>query len=541
VNHFFGYARTLNETIQTTGVTPGPPASAQYPGVAGRVFNAGTEVLASIFADDLGTIPFPNPFSVNSDGQFSFYGPTSTYDLYFSTGVIDRVTREIEAPSYPSGLFPPPGGDTLRGRLARRTDGVRGLWMDSGQQWVSVVGEVIDVKDFGAVGDGAADDTLAIQTAIEAAVAAGGGMVYLPRGVYEISDVLVLNMGAPDVSVALVGAGCNSTQIVQSNNAVDLFQIGANGAQVADSIQIRDLRLTGGRYGLNLNNALMGRFDRLTIESNHTAIYFQGQNESHVFRDIVLSGNGSTQHGIWGANLNGGPGLVLDLPEIQKCSFERFRVHAMADTAVLLTAGVLGNQQSSGANRFKDFTFESNKREALEFHFSYATSVDGATIEEQLDADDTYSALSVTDASTVYCRNLYFADGGSHRHKYLCYVHGASLYIADSSLTNAATAEIRNDGGSTALNIVSTIVDDRNSVSFADATCRALSFISGLRDGGANLIEADITMIATADLPSNAANANNLQIAIENAGAGDKNLILFAGGQRFRIDGGTAF
>jgi Pectate lyase superfamily protein len=43
------------------------------------------------------------------------------------------------------------------------------------------------VKQFGAAGDGVTDDTAAIQAAIDATSAAGGGMVFFPAGVYVIS------------------------------------------------------------------------------------------------------------------------------------------------------------------------------------------------------------------------------------------------------------------------------------------------------------------------------------------------------------------
>jgi hypothetical protein len=48
------------------------------------------------------------------------------------------------------------------------------------------------------------------------------------------------------------------------------------------------------------------------------------------------------------------------------------------------------------------------------------------------------------------------------------------------------------------------------------------------------------SVVATASLPAAAA-AQNGRIIIEDAGAGDRNLIVYAGGQRFRIDGGAAF
>ena len=44
-----------------------------------------------------------------------------------------------------------------------------------------------DVKAFGAVGDGVADDTQKIQQAINAAGANGGGTVFFPQGKYRVT------------------------------------------------------------------------------------------------------------------------------------------------------------------------------------------------------------------------------------------------------------------------------------------------------------------------------------------------------------------
>jgi len=47
-------------------------------------------------------------------------------------------------------------------------------------------------------------------------------------------------------------------------------------------------------------------------------------------------------------------------------------------------------------------------------------------------------------------------------------------------------------------------------------------------------------VVLTADLPAASTDMDG-RIIIEDGGAGDRNLIVYAGGQRFRIDGGSTF
>jgi polygalacturonase len=60
---------------------------------------------------------------------------------------------------------------------------------------------VFKVRDFGAVGDGVATNTMAVQSAIDAASAAGGGVVEIPRGAFlcgpvRLADKINLHLDA---------------------------------------------------------------------------------------------------------------------------------------------------------------------------------------------------------------------------------------------------------------------------------------------------------------------------------------------------------
>lgn len=59
-------------------------------------------------------------------------------------------------------------------------------------------GALFNVLDYGAVGDGVTDDTAAIQAAIDAAAAQGGGIVKLPYGQFLVSE-LVFDNGCSQV------------------------------------------------------------------------------------------------------------------------------------------------------------------------------------------------------------------------------------------------------------------------------------------------------------------------------------------------------
>jgi len=102
--------------------------------------------------------------------------------------------------------------------------------------------EQASVKQYGALGDGSTNDTTAIQDAIDAIYAAGGGTVYFPAGTYMVGPLWARN------KVCLKGTF--GSVIIKARNGVDV-QILGNENQLAgtsvDYFEINGLIFDGNK------------------------------------------------------------------------------------------------------------------------------------------------------------------------------------------------------------------------------------------------------------------------------------------------------
>jgi len=147
---------------------------------------------------------------------------------------------------------------------------------------------VVSVKDapYNAKGDGTTDDTTAIQAAINAVVASGGGEVYFPRGTYKITTALVMDTGSYLVGIALRGTGRNS---IISQTGVGEDAIKFSTTQFLQNSYIRDMQINTSATSGHVINIVYGctccYFDNLELNVGNTG-------KSIFYADFTTFGGG---------------------------------------------------------------------------------------------------------------------------------------------------------------------------------------------------------------------------------------------------------
>jgi hypothetical protein len=156
-------------------------------------------------------------------------------------------------------------------------------------------GEIVfDVKAYGATGTGSTDDTSAVQSAINACSAAGGGTVYFPTGSYKLTPLsaTVPALTVPS-KVTLAGAGREATTLLKNGNGILIDFSGPGPISVTTNWNvyqgIRDMYINGqGASGLIYRIYYVQFF----LEEN---LYIDGNNDvcvdmAQVFDSRFLNG-----------------------------------------------------------------------------------------------------------------------------------------------------------------------------------------------------------------------------------------------------------
>ncbi|PDT71743.1 hypothetical protein CO683_00865 [Bradyrhizobium ottawaense] len=168
-------------------------------------------------------------FGFGANGELIYpAGPTFTAGTYVGVADIDsRATAQVTTFGGSINLVRTGGyaapGDGGGGTYKRGTGG--GSFTDGGGvSWVPIaVDDSINVKVFGAKGDGSTDDTAAIQAAITA-YQGTGATIFLPRGAYKVSSPITITG-----TLRLVGESRSGAAITWTSTT--LYVLNINTAQ----------------------------------------------------------------------------------------------------------------------------------------------------------------------------------------------------------------------------------------------------------------------------------------------------------------------
>jgi len=204
-----------------------------------------------------------------------------------------RVARKHIVPAYCAGLLPALLALTL--------------------SHSAVQARSVDVRSYGAVGDGVADDTPALQRALDA-VRSEGGAVYVPAGRYRISDALRVH------SRTSVHGDGPASEIVSDKDGWRLDTTQRYGMLTVfdgHSVEISKLTLRGtvtASHMMTPKLIYLERVERISIHDNYfedTAFegLWQGGKPDET-RDVVVSRN-------FFRNIGRPAGQYVGLPAIQ--------------------------------------------------------------------------------------------------------------------------------------------------------------------------------------------------------------------------------
>lgn len=116
-------------------------------------------------------------------------------------------------------------------------------------RWILQYSGALNVRSFGAKGDSQADDTSAIQTAINYVQTAGGGTIFIPAGTYKLTATISITANRVRLIGEQVGQSLSSgTTLKQTSSTTDIISISAP-SQALTGVSVQNLNLVGNSGG----------------------------------------------------------------------------------------------------------------------------------------------------------------------------------------------------------------------------------------------------------------------------------------------------
>jgi hypothetical protein len=226
----------------------------------------------------------------------------------------------------------------------------------------------ISVKDFGAVGDGIAIDTTAIQAAmsrakvLSSASGVTGATVWFPPGVYVIDQALTLSSAT---GVTLRGGGAGSTQIWSTNGTANGFTFTSCSTFELSGLRLLPPDTTGSTgVGISLVNCSSVHVADMVLDNNNGGLFLCAlkalgsggiSSSIHIDRCSLTGTDSATGRGIWlasttfvyirstaaGSGSTGGA-VDLELSGSTGSVFIEATSFISADTGIKFTSGLTG-------------------------------------------------------------------------------------------------------------------------------------------------------------------------------------------------------
>jgi hypothetical protein len=244
--------------------------------------------------------------------------------------------------------------------------------------------DVVNVKDFGAVGDGVADDTVAIQAAINS-IGSKGGLVYFPAGTYLVSSTITISkdktylQGQGNNSIITRNTDYGNTFVFTGNTTtgLNLFDVGISDIKITSTalttsgahiyaegawrMTINNIYLQDGFIGFDFKGLVASNINNIYVV--FTSLYagsasgrkymtfrnagaaFAKKSSGDVFvNNFNLRGNTSNQITEYGLEVISGDGLWFENGHIGNTTTAN--IHINANTAEMLNLLFFSNVMS---------------------------------------------------------------------------------------------------------------------------------------------------------------------------------------------------
>lgn len=238
----------------------------------------------------------------------------------------------------------------------------------SSRRWKRLYDGPFDAKWFGAVGNGTADDTAAIQAVLDVVNAANGGAIFLPAGTYKVTAAL--NITGID-NLLFYGAGDDASIIRSTSATADVFfDSGTSWFRTFRDFSIESsVTRTDGNY-FNLAGERRGLFDRIRITGHFNGFNFVGFEQTEMRSCSITKPSGAGTGIICGTAGAAGQGANL---LINSCFIRGQNDVTQTDTlglygiAIYDVDAVWGVNTDIGAFLTSDMLISPNTRSANHF------------------------------------------------------------------------------------------------------------------------------------------------------------------------------